>query len=101
MTGRSRGRIGAACELLVRADLLKRGYEVTVPVNPSAKHDLHVDLPSVGWKGVSVKAARLYRKGVLRNDRGRSNSPVLALVLLSTGRIEYRPGTEELPAELK
>lgn len=100
MTGRARGRIGAACELLVRADLLKRGYEVTVPVNPSAKHDLHVDLPSVGWKGVSVKAARRYN-GRLRNDRGRSNSPVLALVLLSTGRIEYRPGNEDLPAELK
>jgi len=100
MKGRALGRIGAACERLVQADLLRRGFEVTVPINPAAKHDLHVDLPSVGWTGVSVKAARRGAGG-LRNDRGRSNSPVLALVLLSTGRIEYRPGTEELPPELK
>lgn len=99
MRGRSAGRIGAACELLVRADLLTRGYEITVPANPLAKHDLHVDLPSVGWKGVSVKAARV-RRGKMRNDRGRSNSPILALVVASTGKIEYRPGTEPLPPEL-
>ena len=100
MGGRASGRIGAACELLVRADLLRRGFEVTVPVNPAAVHDLHVELPSVGWTGVSVKAARRGGKR-LRNDRGRSGSPVLALVLITTGRIEYRDGTEPLPDELK
>lgn len=100
MGGRANGRIGAACELLVRADLLRRGFEVTTPVNPAALHDLHVELPSVGWQGVSVKAARLHGKK-LRNDRGRSKSPILALVLLATGRIEYREGTGPLPVELK
>lgn len=100
MGGRASGRIGAACELLVRADLLHRGFEVTVPVNPAATHDLHVELPSVGWTGVSVKAARRAGKR-LRNDRGRINSPILALVQLSTGRIEYRDGTESVPLELR
>lgn len=99
MRGRESGRIGAACELLVRADLLYRGYEVTIPINPQALHDLHVELPSVGWTGVSVKAARKHGTK-LRNDRGKIGSPVLALVLLSEGRIEYRAGTAALPLEL-
>lgn len=99
---RERGRIGAACEFLVAADLLSRGLEVTRPVNPQAKHDLHVDLPSVGWKGVQVKAARKDRKR-LRLDRGIRNieSPILALVYLPTRTIEYRAVTKPLPIELR
>lgn len=99
--GRSSGRVGVACELVVRADLLARGFEVTVPCNPQAKHDLHVDLPSVGWKGVQVKAGVLSRStNALRCRRGGVDSPVLAVVFLPTRVVEYQPGSEPLPKEL-
>jgi hypothetical protein len=99
--GREGGRIGAACELLVQSDLTSRGYEVTVPVNPQADHDLHVELPSVGWKGVQVKSARLNANTNNLNQMGSAgNSPIFAMVYLPTRRILYRAGTEPLPEEL-
>ncbi len=100
--GHDAGKITAACELLVRADLSKRGFEVTVPVSPTAKHDLHVELPSVGWKGVQIKAAQLNVKtGRLRCGKKRFGSPILALVYLPNNTIEYCSGKEKLPKELR
>ena len=107
VAGLSGGDIGsqtAACELLVRADLSHRGFQVTVPVSPTAKHDCHVELPSVGWKGVQIKAARYNnRSGNLNLYNGsRGNvSPILALVFMPLKKIEYRAGTEPLPPELQ
>lgn len=97
------GRITAACELLVRADLSRRGFEVTVPVSPTATHDLHVELPSVGWKGVQVKAGIFNTKtGVLRPANSKPcKSPIFVVVHLPTNRIDYREGTEPVPKELK
>jgi hypothetical protein len=101
--GSNRGKTTAACELLVRADLLRRGFEVTVPCSPTARHDLHVEIPTVGWVGVQVKAAALNKAtGGLIYTRGLSvvRSPILALVFLPESRIEYRGAEEPLPPEL-
>lgn len=102
-SSRDYGKAGAACELLVRADLSHRGYEVTVPVSATARHDCHVELPSVGWKGVQIKAARLYeptnRLHVHASLR-HVQSPIIALVFMPTKVIKYRAGTEPLPPEL-
>jgi hypothetical protein len=101
LTGQRRGRSTAAGEALAQCDLLRRGFEVTKPLSPTAKHDLHVDLPSVGWKGVQVKVARLNIKtGRLGIPSKAHSSPIYALVHPPTMRIEYRPGTEPLPQEL-
>jgi hypothetical protein len=97
-------RVGAVSELLVQADLLLRGYEVTIPVNTGAKHDLHANLPSRGWVGVQVKTARLNRSTnnlSLGSGLRHIQSPVLALVFPPTKRIVYRAGTEELPEEFR
>lgn len=102
--GRDMGKATAACELFVRADLSRRGYEVTVPVSPTAKHDLHADFPSVGWKGVQIKAAMFNPKtGHIAPNRACKHieSPILALVYLPNNLIVYRPGTEPLPPELQ
>lgn len=100
--GRDRGKSTAACELLVRSDMLKRGYEVTKPESPTAKHDLHADL-AIGWTGVQVKAAELNvktNKLTISGSNRKIASPILALVHLPTNRIEYRAGTRTLPEEL-
>lgn len=102
--GRDKGKSTAACELFVRADLSRRGFDVTVPVSPTAKHDLHADFPSIGWKGVQVKAASMNSntKKLRTASRGcvSCESPILALVYLPQWRVEYRAGTEPLPVEL-
>lgn len=103
LTGQERGRSTAAGELLVQADLSRRGYEVTVPVSPTALHDLHVELPSVGWRGVQVKVGRLnLRTNVIsmRSSKAKVRSPILALVHPPTGTIHYRRGTTRVPKEL-
>lgn len=97
------GKISAACELLVRSDLLSRGFEVTVPCSPTALHDLHAEIPSVGWVGVQVKAATCGRNSNVLRQSGKGSlttSPILALVFLRTRRIEYRSGSSGLPTEL-
>jgi hypothetical protein len=99
--GRDLGKATAACELFVRADLSRRGFDVTVPVSPTAKHDLHAKFPSIGWQGIQVKAAQLSSSSnKLRQRRGRCESPILAMVYLPQWRVEYRAGTEKLPIEL-
>lgn len=98
------GAIGAAGELLVGADLMLRGFSVTKPMDPTAKHDLHVDLPSVGWVGVQVKVVKRNRKtgswifSAVSEDR---RSPVYAFVLPRTKEIRYEAGSQPLPDELK
>lgn len=97
------GKVGAACELLVLSDLLSRGFEVTRPCNPAALHDLHVDIPSVGWVGVQVKATKRNPntdKLTMSVARRSIQSPLLAMVYLRAKRIEYCPGTKNVPQEL-
>ena len=98
------GRVGAASELLVCSDLLGRGFEITRPSNPLAKHDLHVELPRIGWKGIQVKTADFNQKtGKMwkKSSHTVNHSPIIALVHLPLRRIEYRSGTEPLPPELQ
>lgn len=101
-TGQDLGKCTAACESLVQADLLNRGFDVTKPLSPTSKHDLHADIPSVGWKGVQVKAA--VKNSVTGHLRPASNkpckSPIFALVFLPFS-VVYRAGTEPLPSELE
>jgi hypothetical protein len=98
MTGQDSGKATAACESFVQSDLMTRGFEVTKPLSPTAKHDLHIELPG-GWKGVQVKAIRLNTKTGAISFYGECQSPILALVLLPR-HIFYVDGTEPLPEEL-
>jgi hypothetical protein len=100
--GRGVANIGVACELFVMADLLRRGFQVTKPLSAWAKHDMHVKLGSK-WYGVQVKAGRLNTKTnfiSLREAKKKLNSPIIAVVYIPHGRIDYRPGTQPLPKEL-
>jgi hypothetical protein len=100
--GRGVANIGVACELFVMADLLRRGFQVTKPLSAWAKHDMHVKLGSK-WYGVQVKAGRLNTKTnfvSLRESKKKLNSPIIAVVYIPHGRIDYRPGTQPLPKEL-
>jgi hypothetical protein len=97
------GAIGASAELLVAADLMVRGFGVTRPLNPSAVHDLHVEFPSVGWKGVQVKSVKVntLTGRWIFNDRKERKSPIYALVRPSTKEVRYEAGSEDLPEELR
>src|SRR5437899_10765208 len=91
---RRRGRVSAACELFVMFDLLRRGLEVTRPVNPCALHDLHARFKA-GWKGIQVKAGvvNLRTNRVTKTSVGVCRtSPVLAIVHLPTNQIRYEAG---------
>lgn len=98
------GKVTAACEHFVSAELLRRGNEVTKPLSPTAKHDLHVKIGRK-WHGVQVKSASLNKAtGTMYCCSGSMNSidsPIIALVYLPLWKIEYRPGTAPLPPELE
>lgn len=100
-SGRDTGKITAACEHFVLADLLRRGFEVTKPISPTAKHDLHAKIDGK-WRGVQVKAGRFYEstRKIHLSHSSRVSSPIIARVYLPLWKIEYGPGTEPLPQEL-
>ena len=99
--GRDVGKTTASCEHFVLADLMRRGYDVTKPLSPTAKHDLHVKIGD-RWYGVQVKSARYNPNtgNVTKARRIDCESPILALVYLPLWKIEYRAGAEALPEEL-
>lgn len=96
--------LGQAGELLVAADLLKRGLPSTKPLNINGPHDLHAKAGGA-WRTIQVKVCLRHRKtGKLVFNRSWHDieSDIVALVFPITGQIEYRPrpGTE-LPAEFE
>ena len=104
-TRQDNGKATFIGEALVQVDLTRRGWEVTVPVSPTALHDLHVESPSRGWIGVQVKVGRLNLNTNTLNihvAKGwKCRSPLLAVVHPPTGRIDYRAGTKSVPKELR
>lgn len=95
----STGVVGAVSELIVSADLLGRGYEVFRSVSQSCSCDLAA-LKNGTFLRIEVRTGSVNKQGVMtcslsKNDIGRSD--VLAVVDLSSNRIEYRP---DLPQEV-
>lgn len=84
--------VGAIAELLVSTDLLKRGYEVFRALSPSSSCDLAVLLEGRLLR-VEVTTAYYNNSGVLFHPdkkHGRAFD-VLALVVMKTGEVVYRP----------
>lgn len=89
------GAIGATAELLVAADLLRRGYDVYRSVASNADCDLIVGRYKKLCR-IEVKSA-VVRDGYVRFKSHRMNllaHDVLALCFLRDFRIEYRPPIE-------
>jgi hypothetical protein len=61
--------LGQAAENLVRAELLARGFEITLPAVPQSEHDLYVRL-SRGWRSVQVKLGAPSVGKIARLHRG-------------------------------
>jgi hypothetical protein len=93
---------GEAGELLVAADLLTRGLEVTKPFNRNGPDDLHVRTRK-GWLNIQVRLGRVKKTGTLTpNTRGyKFTSEILAWVDLKGKRIRYMSNTgDPVPDEL-
>lgn len=91
----SSGTVGAVSELVVCADLLKRGYEVFRAVSPSCSCDLAI-LKEGKLHRVEVRTATTYEKkdGTLSHmfvKADPSKSDVQALVNKHTHEISYVP----------
>jgi hypothetical protein len=106
-SGATQGNLGEAAELIVAADFLSRGLEVTKPFNRNCDDDLHVKV-SVGWKNVQVKSGRVNQKTghILRpQGQGRGNritSQIIATVDVPNKRVRYISNTKEpIPKELR
>lgn len=96
------GDSGYAGELIVRTDLLLKGFDVTVPENRCSPDDLHFK-SSKGWMSIQVKVALVNKKtGAWKyNLRGRTvSSDVLAWVDLHGKEIRYLANTKPVPPEL-
>lgn len=84
--------IGAAAELLVCADLLRRGFDVYQAVSPNSDADI-----VIGYRGklcrIECKSARVNEEKIRYGTRGldKSKYDVLALVFLEQYVIQYRP----------
>lgn len=97
---------GEAGELLVAADLLTRGQEVTKPFNRNGPDDLHVRA-SGRWWNVQVKVAAKISKGRptlegVRRGGQVITSEILAIVHLKKKRVRYISNTSlPLPEELQ
>lgn len=94
---------GEAGELLVAVDLLKRGLQVTKPVNRSVKDDLHVKCTR-GWVTIQSKVARFNSKtGVIQRAGSvkQITSDIIAWVDLYSLRIRYEAHKTALPKELR
>lgn len=97
-------QVGAICEALVLADLLRRGLEVTKPVI-DVGDDLHARFDR-GWLSVQIKARDRSSKRWRASDgrrRGRIKSELLALVDYVTHEIRYQMvgAYRTLPEELR
>jgi hypothetical protein len=86
------GSIGACAEIVVCADLLRRGYDVYRSISPNADCDL-----IVGQRGalvrVEVKSAKVKgnRTTYHRHKLCKTKYDVLAIVSLNENRILYTP----------
>lgn len=97
------GDSGEAGELLVAVDLLKRGLEVTKPLNRSTKDDIHFKT-SKGWKTLQSRVTKVNQSTHWIQSAGKKGitSDVIAWVDLAGLRIRYESNTKEsLPIELR
>lgn len=95
---------GQAAEHLVAADLLRRGLQVTKPLNTNGTDDLHTKL-GAKWISVQVKTGARYKQtGILcpRHGVGDITSDIFAVVDTANFEIRYIPIREKtLPPELQ
>ena len=101
--GLAAGTVGALGELLVAADLLKRGYEVFRAMSPSCSCDLAV---LKNGKLMRVEVRTGYRSGqrsvddpdnvFIGNASGIHRADLLAIVVHSPTMIQYRPQLDPL-----
>ena len=94
---------GQAGELLVAADLLRRGLPATKPLNTNGPDDLHAKFGEV-WKTIQVKLGLVNQRtgNISVNRRGEKiSSDIEAWVDLRGFRIRYISNTAHpLPEEL-
>lgn len=90
------GSIGACAEMVICADLLRRGYDVYRSLSPNADCDL-----IISFKGklcrVEVKSA-IYKRGrpMFRRERlDQTKFDMLALAFLRESRVIYQPSLAE------
>lgn len=92
------GAIGAACELLVSADLLRRGWDVYRAVASNCDSDLII-LKGRTCARIEVKSAVIDKRGRVRHKPlDKNKHEILALVFLRDFRIEYTPEPESFKA---
>lgn len=93
----NRGSVGGVAELLVCADLLRKGYDVFRSVTNSAACDVVVMRDGLLCR-VEVKAGRSLKSGrgtfIIRPSQIGKHD-VVAVALLDTSRIIYQPTIEE------
>lgn len=89
------GTIGAIAELMVAADLMKRGYEVFRALSPSCSCDLAI-LKNGRLLRIEVRTAHRIPRGLVwaRNKSTEDRHDHYALVLHSENLVTYEP---ELP----
>jgi len=93
----SKATTGAVSELVVAADLLRKGYEVFRAMSPACSCDLLIN-KNGSMKRIEVRSGYRTQDGMARcsfqpRDRGRSD--ILAIVLNGTGGVVYRE-TEDM-----
>lgn len=82
--------VGALAELVVSADLLKRGFHVFRAVSPAASCDLLVMRDGQIWR-VEVKTAQRSTDGSLTYDKPRDRARFDVLALMVGSDVVYRP----------
>lgn len=96
----SRSDIGAVSEMLVSADLLRRGYHVFRAISPNGPVDLIAMKDGKPWR-IEVKTGTIYR-GTERRSWPKPRYPEqtdhVAVVFLAKNEITYIP---ELPAAIE
>ncbi len=99
----SAGKAGAVQELLVAADLLKRGISVFRAVSPAEICDLMI-IANGSFYRVEVTTGNLNRNGTFchaKNTFGSRRFDILAVVKRGTGQITYMPGLSNILNEKK
>ena len=89
----SKGKVGAIAELIVAADLIKRGYEVFRSVSQDSSSDLLILKHNKAFT-VEVKSSVRNRKGKIAVFKGKLKSDILASFIHRENVIIYNPNVD-------
>ena len=97
LEGILKGNVGALSELLISADLFKRGYSVFRSLSPNAPCDLII-LKNNHLLKVEVKTTyhSLYTNKITTPFKANRKFDVLALVVIKKNLIIYKPELKEV-----